>query len=66
MSFWKGEKVRDTHHHGAENFIADIEVVVREAAALAGEDAVVWILGGILRHADPEGRALLSILLKMK
>src|SRR4029077_12493124 len=50
----EGEEGCDTHHHGAENFIADIEVVVCEAAALAGEDAVVWILGGILRHADPE------------
>jgi len=43
----EGEEGCDTHHHGAENFIADIEVVVCEAAALAGEDAVVWILGGI-------------------
>jgi hypothetical protein len=52
----EGEEGSDAHHHGAENFIEDIEVVVREAASLAGEDAVVWILGRILRHADPEGR----------
>src|SRR6478672_7874059 len=58
----EGEEGCDTHHHGAENFIADIEVVVCEAAALAGEDAVVWILGGILRHADPEARPLFHTL----
>src|SRR6201984_1050149 len=39
------EEGSDTHHHGAENFIADIEVVVREAAALAGEAAGGWTLG---------------------
>ena len=27
----EGEEGCDTHHHGAENFIADIEVVVCEA-----------------------------------
>src|ERR1700739_1469171 len=58
----EGEEGCDTHHHGAENFIADIEVVVCEAAALAGEDAVVWIFGGILRHADPEARSLFHTL----
>src|ERR1700739_1199571 len=58
----EGEEGSDAHHHGAENFIADIEVVMREAAALAGEDAVVWILGGILRHADPEARPLFHTL----
>src|SRR6476659_5151199 len=58
----EGEEGCDTHHHGAENFISDIEVVVCEAAALAGEDAVVWILGGILRHADPEARPLFHTL----
>ena len=31
---------------GAEDFVAEVEVVVREAAALAGEDPVIWILGG--------------------
>src|SRR4051794_11998918 len=38
------------------------EVVVREAAALAGKDAVVRVLGGIFWHADAEGRPLLHAL----
>src|SRR6267378_1498188 len=33
----------DPHHHRAQGFVAEVEVVVREAAALAGEDAVIWI-----------------------
>jgi hypothetical protein len=44
MSFEREEGY--THHHGAENFVADVEVVVREAAALAGEDTVVGSLVG--------------------
>ena len=55
----EGEEGGHTHHHGAENFIADVEVIVREAAALVGKDAVVRVLGGIFRHADAEGRPLL-------
>src|SRR5262245_19234524 len=61
MSFGRGRRLRRASPW-AENFIADIEVVVCEAAALAGEDAVVWILGGILRHADPEARPLFHTL----
>ena len=30
------------HHHRAQSFVAEVEVVVREAAALAGEDPVIW------------------------
>jgi hypothetical protein len=48
-----------THHYGAENFIADVEVIMREAAPLARKDAVVRVLGGIFRHADADGRPLL-------
>jgi hypothetical protein len=44
----EGEKRRHTHDSGTEVFIADVEVVVREAAPLASQDAVVGILGGIL------------------
>ena len=40
------EERGDPHHHRAQGFIAEVEVVVREAAALAGEDAVIRILGG--------------------
>ena len=35
---------------------------MREAAALRGEDAVMRVLGGIFRYADPEGRPLLHAL----
>src|SRR6202049_3450311 len=45
----EGEEGGHTHHHGAENFIADVEVVVREATALVGKDAVVRGLGGVFR-----------------
>src|SRR3984893_2484832 len=58
----EGEKRRHTHDNGTENFIADVEVIVREAAPLASQDAVVGILGGILRHGDTEGRPLLHAL----
>jgi hypothetical protein len=63
---YEDDSVRSNrHHHGAENFIADVEVVVREAAALVGKDAVVRVLGGVFRHADAEVRPC-SMLLKMK
>src|SRR6266446_6140440 len=39
-----------------------VEVVVREAAALAGEDAVIWILGGVFGDADAKARPLLHAL----
>ena len=42
---WKGKEAGHAHDHGAENFVADVEVVVREAAALVRQDAVVGILG---------------------
>ena len=58
----EGEERGHTHHHGAENFIADVEVVVREAAALVGENAVMRVLGGVFRQADAEGRPLLHAL----
>jgi hypothetical protein len=40
------------HHHRTENLIADVEIVVREAAALVGQDAIIWILGRVFRHGD--------------
>ena len=48
------------HHHRAQSFVANIEIVVREAAALGGEDPVMRVLGGIFRYADPEGRPPLT------
>ena len=53
------------HHHRAQGFVAEVEVVVREAAALAGEDPVIWILGGVFGGADAKARPC-SMLLKMK
>ena len=50
------------HHLRAQSFVANIEIVVREAAALGGEDSVMRVLGGIFRYADPEGRPLLHAL----
>ena len=62
VSRLEGEERGHTHHHGAKSFIADVEIVVGEAAALADEDAVMRVLGGIFRHADAEGRPLLHAL----
>src|ERR1700730_13089784 len=50
------------HHHWAQGFVAEVEVVVREAAALAGEDPVIWILGGGFGGADAKARPLLHAL----
>ena len=61
----EGEEAGHTDDHRAQDLVADVEVVVREAATLVGQDAVMGILGGILRYADAEGRPC-SMLLKMK
>src|SRR5712672_738122 len=50
------------HHHRAQGFVAEVEVVVCEAAALAGEDPVIWILGGVFGGADAKARPLLHAL----
>jgi len=42
--------------------VANIEVGMREAAPLVRQDAVVGVLGGILRHSDAESAALLHAL----
>src|SRR6266568_7805484 len=47
---------------GPQNFIVDVEVVMRETAALVREDAVVWVSGGILRDGDAERPALFHAL----
>src|ERR1700760_4493359 len=56
------EERGDPHHHRAEGFIAQVEIVVRETAALVGEDPVIWILGGVFRHGDAKGGSLLHAL----
>jgi hypothetical protein len=38
------------HNHRAQGFVADAEIVVGEAAAMAGKDAIIGILGGVFRH----------------
>ena len=39
-----------------------VEVVVREAAPLVGQDAIVGVLGRVLGHSDAEGRPLFHAL----
>ena len=59
---WNGKNGGHPHHHRAQGFVAEVEVVVREAAALAGEDPVIWILGGVFGDADAKARPLLHAL----
>ena len=58
----EGKEGRHAHDDRPEDLVADVEVVMREAAALMREDAVVGVLGGKLRQADAEGRPLLHAL----
>src|SRR5208282_684662 len=46
----EGEEGSHPHNHRSERLVADIEVVMREAAALMRDDAVVWVLGRVLRQ----------------
>ena len=54
----EGEETGHSDDDRSQNLVADVEVVVGEAAALVREDAVVGVLGGILWDADAEGAAL--------
>ncbi|MBV6433897.1 MAG: hypothetical protein IANPNBLG_04131 [Bryobacteraceae bacterium] len=54
----EGKETGHAQDDRPQNLVADIEVVVGEATALVRQDAVVGILGGILRNADAEGAAL--------
>src|ERR1700745_3017709 len=58
----EGKERRHTHDNRIEDFIADVEIVVGEAALLPGQDAVVGILGRELRHCYPKTRPLLHAL----
>ena len=58
---WNG-KNDATRSHRPQHFIADVEVIMGEAAALVRQDAVVRVGGGIFRHRNAEGRALLHAL----
>ncbi len=58
----KRKEARHAHDDGPQNLVPDVEVVMGEAAGLMRQDAVVGILRGILRHADPEPAALFHAL----
>ncbi len=56
------EERRHANHDGPEDLITDIKIVVRVAAALVSQNAMVGIFGGKLGNADAERRALLHAL----
>ena len=58
----EGKERGHTHHHRAQRWVANVEVVVREAAALRREDPVIGVLGRILPDAAPERWPLLHTL----
>src|SRR5258707_3261029 len=58
----KGKEARHAYDDGPQNGIADVEVVVGEAASLVRQNAMVGILRRIFGHADPEGTSLLHAL----
>src|ERR1019366_5762509 len=55
----KGKERGHAYHHRPQRFVADVEVIVRETAALAGQDAVVGIVGGKAGNRGAESLALL-------
>ena len=55
----KGKEGGRAHHHRSQRLVADVEIVVGEAAALAAQDAAVGIGGGKARHGRAERLALL-------
>src|SRR5262249_51845683 len=58
----EGKEGRHPHDHRAEHLVANVEVVVGEAALLAGQDAGIGILGRELRDGHPEGWSLFHAL----
>src|SRR3974377_276966 len=52
----EGKERRYQQDHRPEHLVADVEVVVREAAALMREDAVMRVLARIFRQADAVSR----------
>jgi hypothetical protein len=58
----EGEERGHSEDDRAEGFIANVEVVMREAAALVREDAVIGILGGVFGHGDAKRGSLLHAL----
>lgn len=58
----EGKKRADPEHHGSQDVIEDIEVVVREAAPGLLQDAVIRIIGGELGRYRAKGGGLLHAL----
>ena len=56
------EERRHAHRHRSQCFVPQVEIVVREAAPLRSQNAVVGILGGKLGHGTAEGRPLFHAL----
>src|ERR1035441_1224013 len=59
VSGLKGKERGHAHRHRPQRLVADVEVVMREAAALPSQDAVVGIVGGKAGNRGAEGLALL-------
>jgi len=59
---FEGEERAHAHDEGTEHFVANVEVVMGEAAALVGDNAVIGIFGGIFRDGDTERRSDLQAL----
>ena len=53
----KGKEAGHAHDHRSQDRIAEVEVVVSEAATLPGQDAVVGIGGRVLGGRGPEGQS---------
>ena len=58
----EGKEAGEADDDRPQHFVANIEVVMGEAAAPGSEETVVGIGGGILGHADAEGAALFHAL----
>jgi hypothetical protein len=54
----EGKERGHTYDNRSENFVADVEVEMGEAAALVRQDAMVGVLCRELRHADAKRPAL--------
>ena len=50
----KREERADRHRHRSQDFVPDVEIVMRVARTLWTDDAIVGILGGKLRWGNPE------------
>jgi len=59
VSGLKGKERGHAHHHRAQRFVADVEVVMRETATLARQNAVVGIGGRKAGNRGTEGLSLL-------